>query len=320
MSGFLISSDSSGSFTAGGDLAGSSSSQQVVTLTGSAGIITLPIGNILRSTGASNVGDIITTSAGSLVFGNQAAATNVSLYGSNIAQLFANAAAAQVSLLATGAGAMVRLVGETTRIIASDNSTEAFRFTPSTGIMLTAANSQIRPISGSLQFGDGSTTTYLGASGIGISVAAGVAVAVLYPSATGTFRIQTPQQVFATWSHTNAGAGSVAFDPAVTAVTIKQEDLTTNSGTGANFIIQAQNETGTTSIGGDIVLSPGTGTSTSGKVRFSTTRVAATGGSGPLIITNNSIGVAGGPATSTQDGWIPIKDSAGNVCYIPVWR
>lgn len=49
---------------------------------------------------------------------------------------------------------------------------------------------------------------------------------------------------------------------------IKQQDLTTNSGTGDAFTVQAQNETGTTSTGGALNLSGGTGTSAYGTAQI----------------------------------------------------
>lgn len=49
---------------------------------------------------------------------------------------------------------------------------------------------------------------------------------------------------------------------------VKQADLTTNSGTGQPLSVHAQNETGTTSTGGDLNLASGTGTSADGAVNL----------------------------------------------------
>lgn len=57
---------------------------------------------------------------------------------------------------------------------------------------------------------------------------------------------------------------------AETAVSITQADLTTNSGTGAPATFQAQNETGTTSTGGEARITSGTGTTTAGAVKLQT--------------------------------------------------
>jgi hypothetical protein len=71
----------------------------------------------------------------------------------------------------------------------------------------------------------------------------------------------------------------ITWASTTTAPGIKQSDLATGSGTGATLTIQAQNETGTTSIGGGLTLKSGTGTSTTGTVTIaagSTTMVTAT--------------------------------------------
>lgn len=73
---------------------------------------------------------------------------------------------------------------------------------------------------------------------------------------------------------------SAAFQTGVTNPIIKQDDKTTNGGTGNNLTIQAQNETGTTSVGGDLILVSGTGTSTHGSIKLqinATNRIQANG-------------------------------------------
>lgn len=65
---------------------------------------------------------------------------------------------------------------------------------------------------------------------------------------------------------TDSGAGSFEFDAGKTSITIKQNDKTANGGTGATLLIQAQNETGTTSDGGVLQLLGGTGTTADGRV------------------------------------------------------
>lgn len=61
--------------------------------------------------------------------------------------------------------------------------------------------------------------------------------------------------------------GNVAFDLATLSPTIYQKDVTTASATGQVLTIQAQNATGATSVGGELLLKSGTGTSTGGNVR-----------------------------------------------------
>lgn len=85
----------------------------------------------------------------------------------------------------------------------------------------------------------------------------------------------------------------ITWNTATTAPGIKQADKTTNSGTGAALTIQAQNETGTTSTGGALNLTSGTGTSAAGAVVIKTggtTRLTANA-SGVVTVANLSTGV-----------------------------
>jgi hypothetical protein len=68
----------------------------------------------------------------------------------------------------------------------------------------------------------------------------------------------------------SSGATTLEAVTTATSVTYRQADLTTASGTGATTTIQAQNETGTTSTGGNLVLTSGTGTTIAGSVIIQT--------------------------------------------------
>ena len=74
-----------------------------------------------------------------------------------------------------------------------------------------------------------------------------------------------------------AGNAAQKFGSTNINVLISQTDTAINSATGAPFTIQAQNATGTTSIGGDLILKPGTGTSSNGSVKLGTGTIATTG-------------------------------------------
>lgn len=66
----------------------------------------------------------------------------------------------------------------------------------------------------------------------------------------------------------SSGATILQAASTATSVAYRQADLTTNSGTGAATTVQAQNETGTTSTGGALNLTSGTGTTTNGAVNI----------------------------------------------------
>lgn len=87
----------------------------------------------------------------------------------------------------------------------------------------------------------------------------------------------------------------VRWPVGTTAPSISQVNNTTNSATAQNLTVQAQNATGTTSVGGDLILTSGTGTSTKGKahvqvggtdsiVSQATTIGMGTAGTGPQPI------------------------------------
>jgi len=90
----------------------------------------------------------------------------------------------------------------------------------------------------------------------------------------------------------NITSSSIAITPVslswVTGTTspkLAQADNTTSSATATNLTVQAQNATGTTSVGGNLVLTSGTGTSTNGTVNVQA------GGSTKLAVTPSQVQV-----------------------------
>ena len=67
----------------------------------------------------------------------------------------------------------------------------------------------------------------------------------------------------------NSSTGAETWSTTATP-TLKQADDTTNSSVGAVFTVQAQNATGTTSTGGNLLLTSGTGTTVAGNVLLKT--------------------------------------------------
>lgn len=105
-----------------------------------------------------------------------------------------------------------------------------------------------------------------------ISNSYGVGSNVYFFTNAGTchFGQNTNLDVLTIDSNVNFATSNVIFGSAIATPIIKQADLATNSGTGAAFTIQAQNETGTGSTGGSLTLTSGTGTTVAGNVLLKT--------------------------------------------------
>jgi hypothetical protein len=87
---------------------------------------------------------------------------------------------------------------------------------------------------------------------------------------------------------------AITWNTSTTTPTIKQADKVTPSGTGEYLTVQAQNETGTTSIGGGLILSSGSGTSTHGsvQVQIGGTDKLVVNATGVVTVLNlNSVGI-----------------------------
>jgi hypothetical protein len=157
-------------------------------------------------------------------------------------------------------GNLPNLAGDVTGAITSNtvvaiqgNAVEAVDYSATQdGYVLTWVNSadmwEAKPATGS---GGGITalTGDVTASGTG-SVAASV---ISITGGSGVVNVAATGNII-TWA------------AATTAPGLRQADLSTNSGAGAALTIQAQNETGTTSTGGNLVLKSGTGTTVGGNI------------------------------------------------------
>lgn len=117
--------------------------------------------------------------------------------------------------------------------------------------------------------------------------------------ATGAnaFTLQSPAHYFQVFP----ASALMQWDPSSTGLTLNQANLTTASGTGGSFTLQAQNETGTTSTGGALNLTTGTGTSTNGALNLqvgatTTITLADTGG---IQLPGPSIALSSGTVTLT---------------------
>lgn len=130
----------------------------------------------------------------------------------------------------------------------------------------------------------------------------GASVATIYLEAPQVLLRDNSLNTSCTFTPAIAGA-SWSMASNVASFSLTQADKTTNAGTGAPLTIQAQNETGTTSVGGALILASGSGTSTHGSILLKpggTTSVTATSS---LLSSTNPIAIGTTPAT---DGYVRV--------------
>ena len=149
-----------------------------------------------------------------------------------------------------------------------------------------------------------------GAQGTGGSGAAGIDGYV--ELRTG---LTSKVRVFPTLALSAADNNSILYfenlfrvDTAQVTPRFRQDDKTTNAGTGETYTIQAQNETGTTSTGGALTLTSGTGTSTHGNVNIQT-------GAGTRVLVTTSF-TAFNDSTATEAlRIIPVSSGTTQITY-----
>ena len=280
--------NASGTTSTGGDLALTSG-----TGTTAAGAITIKTGGTTRLT--ANATGVITVA--NLSTGVVHADSSGNLTSSTIVNADVNASAAidgsKITSATTGALGVVQLAGD---LAGTATSPTVVSLTGSSGTINIATSGNILTwASGTTAPGVAQSTV---ASGTGATLtvqaqntSSGTGGALTLTSGTGTtaagsVNIQTggvsrvmvnpTTTTFAdtatalTITPASAGTTIIQFATGATAANINQADKTTNSGTGAALTIQAQNETGTTSTGGALNLTSGTGTTTDGSVTLKT--------------------------------------------------
>lgn len=337
--------------TMGGDVTGTTASNTVVTLTGSAGIVSLPTSTSIKLDTGSG-----TFPASGLIRSKQYAGVQTLWEGKNaggdaiIIQQSTNslnlgdsdATAGWFTNLNGYSTTLSARVGATysspTHTFADFSGTEKFRFTAADpSLKLDSGSGFTFPADGYIRVPDysngggvhpgnrtiigsrnaggdspiltfdpynqfvsfGSDTVTVGTHtfikgyyGVDIS-SVGISLRFAVPVATPSVIWQTQGNIQnMNWDFAAAtGNCNLRFGNSIIP-TIKQDDLTTNSGTGATLTIQAQNETGATSVGGALVLQSGTGTSTNGNINFK-------GGSNTVsfIEGTHGVGTFGGSGT-----------------------
>lgn len=192
----------------------------------------------------------------------------------------------------------------------------------------TSGNGATLQITSQATSNDGSTGGILGMSAGNATGTNGTGGAVNVSAgsgntANGSINFRTGTTTFFTFLSPNpAGTVNAQFVSGITTLNLLQANNSTNGATGAPFKVQAQNATGTTSTGGNLLLTSGTGTTIAGQVKLQTggtdrITVAATGvqiGSGALDL-GGGIGVIGidnagtNPSTNPTSGIIAYVDA-----------
>src|SRR3990167_1514852 len=163
-----------------GDVTGPIGANVVEKLTGLAGVVNFPIGNKLTSTGASNVGDIITTSAGSLILGNQTAATATDIKATTTVGLRVSGAGGFIQLTANGGSSAFVYSDSDAFVIRTGATAEAFRFTASDPSFKLDSVSGTFPATGLIR-----TKYYAGAQVLGAGRLAAADAAIVSQNGTG---------------------------------------------------------------------------------------------------------------------------------------
>lgn len=262
-------------FIAGGDLSGSTTSQKVISLTGTGGVVSVPNGTSLSQLSGSlqktsaglsylvGTGAVFITSQsnGQIIISGSGGGSGTWTAGGDLVGTLSS----QQVVSLTGAGGVVTGPAAAISIGIAPALSGVLRLPNFTSVNFRNAlnNADLVGISlgptNQLQVGDSSNA--------GFVFTGGGASAMRTP----TFAIQPTAGNVNAWFFNGLAIGSntsLTSDTSMTSVTISQADVTTPSATGASTTIQAQNSTGATSVGGPLILQGGSGTLTSGSVRF----------------------------------------------------
>lgn len=292
---------SPGAVTWANDLAGSTgSTQSVVSLTGTAGAVTVKAAGLTWATSVTAPTISQADNTGSLATGQPLAihaqnATGFSSIGGALSLASGTGTATPGAIkMYAGATQVGQLGFAATDFLTWGNSLSLCRWQTvagpgPNGVAMYAGASAASPIFSNYSiFTDGATLSLNSGVGNNIFLNTGNASKMVVSPTLVQFNV--PAQFF-------RGVTS----PAVTV-----QDNITASTTGSTLTIQAQNSTAITSIGGNLVLSPGTGTSSNGFINFNN------------IATVSTVGAAGAAsAMPTPLGYAPflMNGTAVRIAY-----
>jgi hypothetical protein len=322
----------------GGDVTGTTAASTVVQLTGAANVVSTPnVSGWKLTSSLASVGDVITTSTNILTFGNTTTVTNVYLNSGGNAAIQSNGSGGYVNLVAVGGGTIYSDANKHRFRDSAGNEYFQLDFTspsfkidsasgtfPSSGFIRTKAYGSTTDLwegrnsggdaviisqnASALTIGDANATSGWNANlnGVNVNIQSRGASYYYVGAGVGTLRITDFSSAVDNllFDISNGGNTKIRFNSTQTPFII-HDNLTTASGTGATFTIQAQNETGTTSIGGNLVLTSGTGTSTHGSLLAQvggTTKLNLAPTTSTLTATNSIALQASGGIKLTLDG------------------
>ena len=133
---------------------------------------------------------------------------------------------------------------------------------------------------------------------IGILPVANQEVQTMSGDVSGTTTSATVVSLTGSSNIITANCSTLSWPKTIIAPTIKQVDNTISSATATSLTIQAQNATSTTSVGGNLILTSGTGTSTNGSV------LIQAGGSTKITVSTSSVSIG-------TNFYIPAFSAAG---------
>lgn len=248
-----------GSFTAAGDLSGSSSSQTVIKINGA----TVPAAGALTTGHVLQVSGISATTYGFIADANVSSSANIA--GSKLAS--ATTGATGAIQLANDLGGS----GTSPTVLSLTGASGAVNIGTSGNILTwnTATTAPgIKQANNTTNSATAATMTFQAANATGTTATGG---ALVLTSGTGTtvagsVKIQTGAVDKVTIAPTLITLVPVGLQwtTAAGAPIINQADNTTNSATASLMTLQAQNATGTTATGGGLTLGTGTGTTANG--------------------------------------------------------
>lgn len=283
-----------------------SGSSAAITIAAGSSATTFCVGNDSR------LSDARAPSAGSVV--DASVSASAAIVGSKLDLTSGTGAITTSSAVSTGALTCTGLTVNGAGAVAITAQSTATSFTISQALGASGTGSTLTLQAQNITTGTGADLALTSGSG---------------STAHGSLLLQTGGTTRLTLSTTGIALTAAT---ALASFTLSQADLTTNSGTGAPFTIHAQNETGTTSTGGGLVLASGTGTTAPGNLDLSFGSVVLGRLTGTVaqpqvqladaaigsIMVSSSLGTVTGRVVCSSAGILPLMIRGATQCFMSI--